>query len=117
MVDVLGVGVEAARGADPALELDKRVEGGEVHGAARTLGGRVFLDYLLALNEAGDGQEITDRAGDVGLGLALVVAAENLGCGLLVPGIVCVDVQRHSVIYPGLADGWRLMESGANNIG
>ena len=105
MVDVLGVGVEAARGADPALELDERVEGGEVHGAARAFGGRVFLDYLLVLYEAGDGQEVADRAGDVGLGLALVVPAENLGCGLLVPGIVCVDVHRHSVIYPGLADG------------
>ena len=105
LVDVLGVGVEAARGADPALELDERVEGGEVHGAARTLGGRVFLDYLLVLYEAGEGQEIADRAGDVGLGLALVVAAENLGCGLLGIGIVWINVQRHLVIYPGLADG------------
>ena len=105
MVDVLGVGVEAARGADPALELDERVEGGEVHGAARTFGRRVFLVYLLVLYEACDGQEIADRAGDVGLGLALVVPPENLGCGLLVPGIVCVDVHGHSVIYPGLADG------------
>ena len=35
----------------------------------------------------------------------------------LVPGIVWIDVHRHSVIYPGLADGWGLMESGANNIG
>ena len=117
LVDVLGVGVEAARGADPSLELDERVEGGEVHGAARTLGGWVFLVYLLVFHEAGDGEEIADRAGDVGLGLALVVAAGDLGCGVLVPGIVCVDVHRHSVIYPGLADGGRLMESGANNIG
>ncbi len=112
LVDVLGVGVEAARGADPALELDERVEGGEVHGAARTLGGRVFLDYLLVLYEAGEGQEIADRAGDVGLGLALVVAAENLGCGLLGIGIVWINVQRHLVIYPGLADGGRRTADG-----
>ena len=112
LLDVLGVGVEAARGADPALELDERVEGGKVHGAARTLGGRVFFVYLLVLHEAGDGQEVADRAGDVGLGLAFVVAAENLGCGLLVPGIVWIDVQGHWVIYPGLAGGWGLMESG-----
>ena len=105
LVDVPGVGVEAARGADPALELDERVEGGEVHGAARAFGRRVFLDDLLVLYEAGDGQEIADRAGDVGLGLALVVPPQNLGCGLPVPGIVRVDVHRHSVIYPGFADG------------
>ena len=37
--------------------------------------GRVFLDYLLVLYEAGEGEEVADRAGDVGLGLALVVAA------------------------------------------
>ena len=117
LLDVLGVGVEAAGGADPAFELDERVEGGEVHGAARTLGGRVFLDYLLVFHEAGDGQEIADRAGDVGLGLALVVAPQDFGCGLLVPGIVRIDMHRHSVIYPGLADGWGLMESAANNIG
>ena len=93
LVDVLGVGVEAARGADPALELDERVEGGEVHGAARAFGRRVFLDYLLVLYEAGDGQEVADRAGDVGFGLADVVPPQNLGCGLLGIGIVWIDVQ------------------------
>ena len=117
LVDVPGVGVEAACGADPSLELDEGVEGGEVHGAARTLGGWVFLVYLLVFHEAGDGQEVADRGGDVGFGRADVVPAENLGCGVLGIGIVCVDVHRHSVIYPGLADGWGLMESGANNIG
>ena len=86
-------------------------------GSVRSTARRVFLDYVLGLYEAGDGEEIADRAGDVGLGLALVVPAQDFGCGVFVPGIVCVDVHRHSVIYPGLADGWRLMESGANNIG
>ena len=105
LLDVPGIGVEAAGGTDPAFELDERVEGGEVHGAAGTFGRRVFLDDLLVFHEAGDGQEVAHRGGDVGLGLALVVAAQDFGCGLLVPGIVCVDVQRHSVIYPGLADG------------
>ena len=47
-----------------------------------------------AFDEAGDGQEVADRGGDVGLGLAFVVAAQNFGGGLLVPGIVCVDVHR-----------------------
>ena len=67
--------------------------------------GGFSLDDLLVFHEAGDGQEVADRGGDVGLGLAFVVAEEDFGCGLLVPGIVRVEVDGHSVIYPGLADG------------
>ena len=117
LVDVLGVGVEAAGGADPAFELDECVEGGEVYGAARALGGRVFLFYFVGFDEAGHSQEVANRGGDVGLGRADVVAPQDLGGCFFVPGIVYVDVHRHSVIYPGLADGWGLMESGANHIG
>ena len=98
MVDVFGVGVEAAGGADAALELDEGVEGGEVDGAAAAQGGWVFFDDVLGFYEAGDGEEVTDGGGDVGLGLAFVVASQDFGCGGFAVGVVGVDVEGHWVM-------------------
>ena len=95
LADVLGVGVEAAGGADPALELDEGVEGGEVDGAAGAQGGRVFFVDFLVLHQAGGGQEVPHGGGDVGLGLAVVVPPEDFGGGRLVFGVAGVDVGRH----------------------
>ena len=90
---VLGVGVEAAGGAYPALGLDEGVEGGQVDGAAGALGGRVLLDDLIAPGEAGGDEEIADGAGDVRLGLAQVVAPQHLGGGRGACGVVVVQVR------------------------
>ena len=98
LVDVFGVGVEAAGGADRAFELDEGVEGGEVDGAAGALGRWVFFDDVLGFYEAGYGEEVADGGGDVGLGLAFVVAAQDFGCGSLAAGVVWVDVEGHWVM-------------------
>ena len=95
LVDVVGVGVEAAGGADPALGLDEGVEGGEVDGAAGALRGRVLLDDLVAPGQAGGDEEVAHGAGDVGLGFAEVVPPEELCGGLLAGGVVVVQVVSH----------------------
>ena len=82
LVDVVGVGFEAAAGADSALELDEGVEGGEVDGAAGALGRGVLLDYLVGSDQAGGDEEVADGAGDVRLRFVVFVAAENLGGGV-----------------------------------
>ena len=73
MLNVIGVRVEASRGAGPAFELYEGIEGSEVHGTARALGRRVLLDDLIPLYQSCDDEEITHCAGDVRLGLAIVV--------------------------------------------
>ena len=103
LFDVLRVGVESAGGADPALELDEGVESGEVHGAARTLGGRVLLDDLAWRCQSGGDQEVADGAGDVRFGLGVVVPPEYLGGRVGVAGVVVVYVDRHSIFnYTGM---------------
>ena len=62
-------------------------------------------------------RKLADGAGDVGLGRADVVAPQDLGRCVFAVGVVWIDVERHWVIYPGLADGGGLMDSGANNVG
>ena len=73
LLDVLGVGVEASRGPDSALELYERVEGSEVHCAARAMRGRVLLNDLIAPYQPCGDEEIAHCAGDIRLGLAIVV--------------------------------------------
>ena len=90
LLDVLSVRVEAPRGADPALELDKGVEGGQVDGTAGALRGWVLLDDVITPDESCHDEEISDRAGDVRLGLASVVPSQNLGGSLSVTGVVVV---------------------------
>ena len=96
---IVGVGVESAGGADPALELDEGVESGKVHGAARSLGGRVLLDDLAGSGQSGGDQKVANRAGDVRFGFRVVVPPEYLGGGLGVTGVVVVDVDGHSIFY------------------
>ena len=82
LVDVVGVGFEAAAGADSALELDEGIEGGEVYGAAGILGRGVLLDYLVGSDQAGGDEEVADGAGDVCLRFVTFVASEDLGGGV-----------------------------------
>ena len=95
LLDVLGIGVEASRGPDPALELDEGVEGGKVNGAARTLCGRVLLNDLIGPHEPRHDEEITHSAGDVRLRLAIIMPPQNLGGSLGVPGFVVVYLNGH----------------------
>ena len=53
---------------------------------------------MLGLYEAGFGEEVADRGGDVGFGLAFVVASEDFGGGLLAVGVSEVDVDGHWVM-------------------
>ena len=96
--DVLGVGLEAGGGADPALDLYEGIEGGEVDGAVGAQRGRVLLVDLVAVDEAGADQEVAHGGGDVGLELAGVVPTEYLRGGLGAGGVVGVDVYGQGVV-------------------
>ena len=63
------------------------------------MGGRVLLDDLAWRGQSGGDQEVADGAGDVGLGLGVVVPPEYLGGGLGVTGVVVVYVDGHSIFY------------------
>ena len=95
MLDVLEIGVEASCGPDPALELYERVEGDKVDGAARALCRRVLLNDLIRPYQSCEDEEITYRAGDVRLGLAIVMPPQNLSGSLGVPGIGVVNLNGH----------------------
>ena len=81
LVDVVGIGLESGLGADPPLELEDHVGGGEV--AASAVAGRGF-DLDLGGRGQFDGDEEVARGGaDVVLGLSEVVAFEDgLGRGV-----------------------------------
>ena len=95
LVDVVGVGFEAAVGADSALELDEGVEGGEVDGAAGTESRGVFFDHVVGSDKAGGNEEVADGGGDVRLRFVVFVASKNLGGGVPDVGVVVVYVWRH----------------------
>ena len=66
----------------PAELSHEGVEGGKVHGAARTLRGWVLLNGLIGPDEAREDEEIAHRVGDVRLGLAIVMPPQYLGGGM-----------------------------------
>ena len=86
LVDVVGIGLETWLGADPPLELEDHVGGGEV--AASAVAGRCF-DLDLGGRGQLDGDEEVARGGaDVVLGLSEVVAFEDGFGGGVRGGIV-----------------------------
>ena len=89
--DMGRVGGAAGGGADAALEFNEGVQGGEVHGLAAAVGGRVFLHDGVALRQAGKHQEVADGGGDVGLRLIVIVAGQD-GAGGGVAGGAGVQV-------------------------
>ena len=92
---VIGVGFAAGGGADAPLELDEGVQGGQVNGAPAAVRGRVLLDHLLGLGQAGADQEIADGRGDVGLRLVALVPFQDGGGGAGKLWVVDVQVRGH----------------------
>ena len=92
---VIGVGFAAGGGADPPLELDEGVQRGQVNGAPAAIRGRVLLDHLLRLGQAGEDQEIANGGGDVGLGIVALVPFQDGGGSAGKLWVVDVQVRSH----------------------
>ena len=100
--DVVRVGVEAAGGANAALDLDEGIERRQVHGAMRPPRGRLLLDDLAVPRQLGEREEVPHGAGNVRLRLGPVVPAQNFGRRLGIARIFVIQVFRHSAYsFPG----------------
>ena len=102
--DVLGVRFASWCGADPPLELDEGVQSSQVNSTA----GGTRRRTLLAPDKAGKDEKVPHRAGDVGLGIEVVMPTQFLGGGIPIPGVVRINVHRNSAFYSAAVGPCRL---------